>query len=973
MTMPFPQPSGAPASPAVDPAHAVSGFARAQQILHRACPEDAGSAILQALEVVGLTLKADRAYVFQIVDDVLVSNTHEWCAQGVTSVRAELQDLAFDVGDPVWVMFAQDGLALVPDIRLIPFGTSLRQVLEQQSIKSLILVALWRDGQMTGFLGLDYVRSQRDFSSIETGLLSSLAASIALSLHRAALQQDSARVRRDLFVEQERVAAVVASAPELLVETDSAGTIVGFRQSDPLVFALNPQEVIGQPCEAVLPAHVAQIVRRALDEAARNGESRLHSYSIRFPDGTKFYSLRAKRSGAVNALGQCNFLFVVRDETESHTRDQKIRQLVRVAELSTNLIILTDESRRITWMNPAGASRTGFGREEVLDLPVCTIFGLASDDPGAMDSLCPEVRIGGSVNRAIEARNKRGIAYWIELNVQPLQAADGRTQGYMIVGVDITGHKRAEARAQRERSKAMEATREGVVILTSFGHLSYVNQPARDFLGIGADQDISGKAWRDLLPARHNIDLESARAILLAQGYWNGEVMAVDHQGQDHALELSIAAQDDGTVFVIARDVTARHHAQAERAALSEQLQIVQARQLLSQLAGGLAHDLANILAVILGSLDQVGAVTDPLLQRNLNRIRAAGAQGQALLSNLMQLGKSNPDDVMSDLRQVLRETVELSRPILSAEIELRLEIMTGQPCMGENATKLMQILLNLLLNAHDAVREVIAGTASGTSQPGQREAAHRPSITLRLKHPAPADLSQPPLIGQFGDGRDYVLIEVSDTGCGIPPEHLKDIFKPYFTTKGQKGSGLGLAIVGHLVQRHGAALQACANETRGTRMRLFWPLALQRPAALAAGESDRAGRPASPLAVKPLQGLNLLLVDDDDEILQSLSELLAQAGAEVASCIDPLDAIEAFAEDPEAWDGVISDYTLGPMTGAELARSLRALRSDIQLFLLTGASELQFANEPIHTLFNGTLQKPYVGSEVIGLFTSRG
>ena len=920
----------------------VRAFVDAQSLLHRCTPEHLEDAIAISLQMIGQAMGADRAYIFRIKDALTVDNTHEWCAAGIAPLKAQLQRLPYEMGDPFWQAFRTSGRAFMLDISAVPVGTAFRQLLEEQQIKSLIASSLWCDGDMVGLVGLDFVRDHRVFTEIEDSQMLGFAAAIGLALSRAEQSRVLLRTQSELRLERARVAAMVSALPELLVETDSDGTIVGFNQSDPLVFALNPDEVIGRAPEDVLPQRVAAIVRRAMKQVDHFGWSHSFSYTLPFPGGEKRFALTATRRHRDDPYKAHGYLFVVRDVTESYVQDRQIRQLGRVAELSTNLIMLADKDRLVTWMNPASVARTGYSVKTALGRRPSHILHLQDTAPNLVGDFCQMLDNGQSVNAEVQARSRRGISYWLDLNIQPLRSPEGYVQGYMVVGVDITSHKLAEARALRDKVHAMEVTREGIAILFPDGRFSYLNCAFRKVLGVARDTDISVLYWHELVAPEHMETLKSIWPDLMNEGYWADEVMLPDAGGQDAWYDLSLSVQDDGSIFALVRNVTARRLAEVERQRLREQLQIAQSRQLTSQLASGLAHDFANILAAIVGSVDILQPKAGADMLPGLARIHAAGLQGQALVANLMKLARMKPATGMVNLQEVLHQSVELVRPGLGKEIAVLLECGAKPAVTQADSTEMMQVFINLIMNAADAIRQ--QGPDGG-------------QITLRMDihdNVLPLPVVD---VGKVAAQTPYVVIDISDTGTGISPANRANLFKPYFTTKGNAGTGLGLVIVAHIVVARNWALQVLDGPEGGTTMRLFLPVPIpavrdSHAPAIAQGQS--------------LRDRHVLLVDADDSALQSMAEILTAAGAEVASCTDPRDALDAIREDPQAWNTVLVNQDLEPMTGMELAKELKTISCKLQIFVTAASQELRFANYFDSELITAVVPRSVSGAELV-------
>ncbi len=915
----------------------VAAYAEAQVALQHAIGFDTAPDILSALASIGQATRADRAYLFRIREMVYVENTHEWCREGIMPMQAELQQIPFSVGDAFWSGFRRNGCFLLEDIEALAFGSDLRQVLRDQDIRSLIAAPLWRDGEMHGFIGLDYVRGKHHFSQTEIALLKGFAASLDLALHGHERELQRRRMQAEVQSAHDRIGAMVTALPELLIETDARGVVTGFHQSAPMTFALAPEEVIGQPLEAFLPAHVVGMCRKAMVEARQSGWSDMYDYTLQIDGVAKRFVLHVTSSGNARDGRQHGFLFVVRDITESFMQDTRIRQLGRVAELSTNLIMLTDADRNVTWMNPAAVSRTGIALEDAIGQLPSTVLRYSSDDGGVqLRAFCALLDQGQDIEQEVRAIDHRGLPYWLNLNVQPLRDPAGETRGFMVVGSDVTLHKLAEVRALRDRQSAMDASRDAIAIVQPDGQLTYLNPLFRQLLGIPLDVAAETLVWHDIRPESFTPELQTILPELYSAGHWAGEVTLLVPEGADRVFDVSMSVQDDGSFLAIAREVTDRKAAEMQQALLREKLQVAQSRQLVAQLAGGLAHDVANVLAVITQSLEMLKPVVAPPASESLNRIESAAEQARALVGNLSRLGQRSSSRNAIALDQSIRQATDLVRPSLGPEIALHLDLPAAPlEVMGEQ-TAVMQVMLNLMLNARDA----LAGT-DGTGSAGH--------IRVRLRRTRAADLAAPLDLGVVIDGQPYGLVEIADSGKGIPPGIRRQMLEPYFTTKGAGGAGLGLSIVTDILQIHEGALRVLSTPGEDTVFQVFWPLL----------------RSSYEPATEPLRDMQILLVDNDDTMLAGLSEALSQAGADPVSCIDPREALGAVRADPACWDAVVTDHDMGSMSGSKLATELHKLNPDLPIFMVTGANKLPCATNPAITM---VLRKPVSASVLVNV-----
>ncbi len=931
-------------------------FSDAQILLQRAPCGQTDSAFNRALQMIGEALDADRAYSFVIRDLTLVEHGHEWCAPGIAATRPALREIPDAISDMLWSAFRRDGMLAVPNTASLSSGADLRQTLIDKSIRSLICVPIFEGSEIQGFVGLDYLWRRKAFSPLVQNLLRSFAATVGAVLQRDRLARREARHLSDLRLTQTRLTAMLAAVPELIIETDRDGVVIGYHQSQPLIFALNPQEVIGTSLEACVPPHLRKIVSNARAEVDKAAWSPTYRYSLTIDGETKRFALFATRRDTARNCPPTGYLFVVREITESYLQDRRIQKLSQVAEISSNLIILLDCARRVTWMNPAAADMTETSLQDAMGRHVRDVLRVQSAAPALVAQVQGDAPTPGPVRSEIKFRSASGLTRWLDLNMQPLQDPDRATQGFMLVGSDITTLKMSEARALRDMARAMDASQDGIAISLPNGTLSYLNPVMREILKLPRDLPAADLTWQDVSPPSFVENLVHILPVLHDEGYWNGDIVIDSADGAERHVDISMSIQEDGCVLTIARDITARKLAAQERAHLNEKLQLAQSRQLVAQLSSGLAHDVANIMAAISGSSATLrGFVATEGLQ-HLARIEAAAHQAHALAARLTRLGDRRPHFGALDLIRLTRQAIDLVRPTLDASVDLATELPDHIPEVIAEETGVIQVMLNLILNARDAARRSAAAPNRGPETQGR--------VSVRLTEQISDDIPHHADLGRIFPSTRYVVLEVQDNGPGISATERKQIFRPYHSSKPDDGAGLGLAIVADILMQTGAALELCSTHGEGSIFRVFWP-ATSRNAA----QGPVIEAPES--MARPLAGLSVLLVDDDDQYLQQMSQALSRAGAEVASCIAPGDAVEAMTEDPSAWDMVITDHEMSPMTGLDLARQLRKIRPELPILLASGKSELHFAKESAQHAVSLILKKPIASSVLVASLLS--
>ena len=349
----------------------------------------------------------------------------------------------------------------------------------------------------------------------------------------------------------------------------------------------------------------------------------------------------------------------------------------------------------------------------------------------------------------------------------------------------------------------------------------------------------------------------------------------------------------------------------------------------LGRLAGGIAHDFNNIVGAIAGFARFIvedtpdGAPT----RRHAERIVGAAARAQKLVEQILAFSRRR------DLNRqrvpaagILDELSGLLRATLPRSTRFEVSAPPSQVAIAVDSTQLIQVLVNICVNANDALKGETGSIRLLVRECAGEDAAADLEKALKVRELPEGQLCL--AVGKVDRSKRYLRLSVSDTGHGMSRETLEQIFDPFFTTKGQgKGTGLGLPVVHGVVLDHDGAIIVTTREGGGTIFEVLLPVA---PDAVDA-----------PLDVGPRETRTgsgrILLVDDDDDFADMLTAGLERLGYEVAIANHPEQALSAFREDPDLWDLVITDHTMPDMTGLEMIRRIREDRADIGCILCTG------------------------------------
>jgi len=430
---------------------------------------------------------------------------------------------------------------------------------------------------------------------------------------------------------------------------------------------------------------------------------------------------------------------------------------------------------------------------------------------------------------------------------------------------------------------------------------------------------------------------EAARTIATAileahrQGTHFGASYSLGVAPDEEWYELSISRVEpmeaSGYRFlVLARDITARKRAEASSRDLENQLRQSQKLESLGTLASGIAHDFNNILGIILGNATLLEEQSpDPAnLGRRTEAIRLAAQRGTELVRQMLAFGRrADVHFVWVPLAKVLRETAELLNETFPRTVELRLEVEEGLPKVWADPTQINQVLLNLCLNARDAM------PAGGCLTIGLHRAAER----------------------------KVQVLSVADTGCGMDQYTLSRVFEPFFTTKDKgKGTGLGLSMVFGIMESHGGSIEVDSQPGKGTSFRCCFPETAQ----------PEEVPEESPSPAPAAQGSETIrLVDDETLLRETLCQIFEAKGYRVLPARDGEEALEIYRKHAPEIQLVLSDYGLPKFDGYELFQRLRALDPKVRVIICSGFVEPKVKEAMLRDGVLEVVQKPCPAREL--------
>lgn len=396
----------------------------------------------------------------------------------------------------------------------------------------------------------------------------------------------------------------------------------------------------------------------------------------------------------------------------------------------------------------------------------------------------------------------------------------------------------------------------------------------------------------------------------------------------------------DGRVvhLQIATDVTRLKTLQEKQKKADEYLRQAQKMESVGNLAGGIAHDFNNLLFPIIGISELLleDLPEDSLEYKNVEVILEAGKRGRDLIRQILSFSRqSEKKKIPVRLQQILEDALKLSRSTIPSSIQINQDIQEDCGRVMADPIQLHQIVINLITNAYHAV-----------DQSGGKINVQLKELSVTKNDPS-AKLNS--------DGK-YVMLRISDNGCGIEDSIKNKIFDPYFTTKNKdKGTGLGLAVVYRIVQDYGGDILVDSKVGEGTVFSIYMPLPEQLPETEAVDKTNSF----------QIGSEHILLVDDEKQVAHVEKQMLNRLGYRVTMHTSSLEALECFRENPGAFDLLLTDGTMPGLTGDRLAQEVLAIRPDIPILLCTGFSETIDRQKAKHLGIKGFLMKPVVKSDM--------
>ncbi len=750
-------------------------------------------------------------------------------------------------------------------------------------------------------------------------------------------------------------------AAQGILTTDAQLNIYSWNHWLEIHSGLSAQQVIGRNLLEVYP----ELIKRRLDrfyQQALNGQvvvlaQRLHSYllpmSPSISTSQSSQMLQSVRIGPLMEDSRCiGTITVIDDVTERVEREAELKrqiealQQTKSALLSTHAqlqhllasspaVIYTRKSSGdggVTFVSDNVSEKLGYQPQEFIENPRFWSQQIHPNDTKQLFAIA--LHLFQHQYHVIEYRfrHKDGTYRWIRDEMKLVYNQEGSLQEIVGAWYDITENKQAQEQV-KEQAALLDITTDAILVQDFTNKILFWNKSAERVYG-WKTSDILGKNALNLL-YQETEQLEPIQKTLDKKGAWQGELRQITKNGKAIIVESSWTVVYDSkdnpkSILIVNTDIT-------QKKQLEAQFLRVQRLESIGTLASGIAHDLNNILAPMLISAQVLETRLQDEQSKKLLRILISNAKrGANLVKQVLSFGRGiegkfttlQVKHLIADIRQIVMQTFPKS-------IEISMDIAPDLWTVSGDATQLHQVLMNLCVNARDAMPQ--GGTLSICAE----------NVFL--------DETQAQLNIDAKVGR-YIAITVADTGMGIEPGLIEQIFEPFFTTKEiGKGTGLGLSTVLSIIKGHGGFLNLSSEVGKGTAIKVYLP-----------GLKEKEIQQREEIQLPKGHGEQILIVDDEAFIRELSQVTLAKYGYQVLTASNGIEAVELFAHHQDEISVVLLDMMMPSMDGVSTIHHLQKINSSVKIIAMSGLAFNVMLAEADKLGVTAFLSKPYTQEELL-------
>jgi two-component system cell cycle sensor histidine kinase/response regulator CckA len=728
------------------------------------------------------------------------------------------------------------------------------------------------------------------------------------------------RAGKALEASERRFRSLIENSLDVVAIVESEGTIRYVSPSVEGALGYRPEDLIGKNAFLLVPPEDASRLKTRIEEIPTPDPPTVPiSFRFRHRDGSWRSFETAGNMLAADPVNE-GIVLTLRDVTdrlsaEAALKESEARQHA-VFETALDGLIMMDHEGRVAEFNPAAEQIFQYSRGEVLGKPMADLIippalreshrrGLARYNATGQATI-----LGRRIE--ISAMRKDGSEFPAELSISRIN----REGPPFFTGEvrDLTEQKRIQKemlKSEERFRKLFDANTIGIVIADLSGNTLEANDAYLGMLGLTREELIEGKVpWAELTPpeysGRDQVAVEALQRTGIAPP-WEKELFRKDGTRVPILIGMAMLEATETSCIAYIVDLS-------ERRRLEGQFRQAQKMEAVGQLAGGVAHDFNNLLTVILGYTDLLAAKLDPRSphSEDLNAIRSAGERAATLTRQLLAFSRRQVlERKVLDLNALTLHTESMLRRLIGEDIHLVTVLDPALRPVFADAGQLEQVIMNLAVNARDAMPR------------GGKLTIETANVEL--------DDAYARVHGPVKPG-SYVMIAVSDTGVGMNADTLAHIFEPFFTTKERgKGTGLGLATVYGIVKQSGGYIWVYSEVGKGTTFKTYLPLA----------EGGAAAEPVRPTESPALFGSETVLLVEDEESVRALSRsILKSYGYTVLEAGSGKDGLNVARRYTLPIHLLVTDVVMPEMGGSELASRLEDIRPGLPVLYMSGYTD---------------------------------
>jgi PAS domain S-box-containing protein len=757
------------------------------------------------------------------------------------------------------------------------------------------------------------------------------------------------RERRRLGEQLLLHSTAVEAADNAILMTDRNGAIIWVNAAFTALTGYTADEVLGKTPRVLKSGKHDQSFYRNLWKTILAGQTWRGEFTNHRKDGSVFYdalTITPVRSGGGLIT---HYIGIMHDLTERRQAEEELRTMhadlhqllahspaviyrLKIDGQTVTPLVVSDNIERLLGVSVVESTASKWWLDS-----------LHPDDRERVAGVMAQSLTGNGYSMEYRIRHKDGSYHWVEDNSRMIHGPNGDATDAVGVWTDVTERKRTEERL-REQADMLDRAQDAIIAYDFESRMiTFWNNGAERLYGWNAEEAIG---WPN--DERLYADVQGRKEslkILSSNGEFRGELKQVTKDGHEMIVDarVTLVRNEDGTprsVLCINTDIT-------DQKKLETHLLRAQRLESIGTLASGVAHDLNNILTPILVCAETLrGDMTAEDRESAIALIEESAERGANVVKQVLTFARGVEGERVSiKPSHLVQEMVDIAQKTFPKSIEITSRFPGDLWSIKGDPTQLHQVLLNISVNARDAMPA------------GGKLALVSENFSVDEQYAAMTPEATP---------GSYVLLQISDTGSGMSRETIDKIFDPFFTTKELgDGTGLGLSTTVGIVKSHGGFISVQSEIGKGTVFQIFFPADLS-------GLSSLSSKPRVALAEG--NGELVLVVDDEENILRVTKMILEQHNYRVISASDGAEAVALFAEQMQTIGVVLTDIAMPHMDGVAAIRALRKMKPDVPIVAFSGEAQRARFEELQAMKVNNFLIKPFTAANLLAaLHTSIG